>query len=179
MCHGVRNRTASFHVRAMATNVWQTASYGGYRWSIVRVEPATDAVQVFPLPDGSSRANLEPPTRGQGARRVWSDSRGVVWVSEWNGGNLARYDPVAGAWREWPLPGAAPRPDAVYVDDCDVVWLSDFSANAIVRFDPEAESFEVFELPSPGAQIRQILGRPGEVWGGESGTDKLLVIRTR
>jgi len=27
--------------------------------------------------------------------------------------------------------------------------------------------------------VRQILGRPGEVWGAESGTDKLVVIRTR
>jgi virginiamycin B lyase len=60
-----------------------------------------------------------------------------------------------------------------------MVWLSDFGANAMVRFNPELETFEVFDLPSPGAQIRQILGRPGEVWGGESGTDKLVVVRTR
>jgi virginiamycin B lyase len=47
-----------------------------------------------------------------------------------------------------------------------------------VRFDPTHESFKVFSLPSPGANVRQILGRPGEVWGAESGTDKLVVIRT-
>ena len=29
-----------------------------------------------------------------------------------------------------------------------------------------------------GAQVRQILGRPGEVWAPESGTDRLVVIRT-
>ena len=27
---------------------------------------------------------LEPPTLDQGARRVWSDSDGNIWVSEWN-----------------------------------------------------------------------------------------------
>jgi virginiamycin B lyase len=48
-----------------------------------------------------------------------------------------------------------------------------------VRFDPEQELFRFFELPSTGANIRQILGRAGEVWGAESGTDKLVVIRTR
>ena len=122
---------------------------------------------------------LEPPTDRQGARRVWSDSQGVIWVSEWDGGKLARYDPTSEGWDEWDLPGTSPRPYAVYVDEADMVWLSDFGANALVRFDPQLESFEVFELPSPGAQIRQILGRPGEVWGGESGTDKLVVIRTR
>jgi virginiamycin B lyase len=28
-----------------------------------------------------------------------------------------------------------------------------------------------------GADVRQMLGRPGEVWGGESGTDRLVAIR--
>ncbi|HET6642969.1 MAG TPA: hypothetical protein VFG93_06810, partial [Gaiellaceae bacterium] len=36
---------------------------------------------------------LRPPTRNQGARRVWSDSRGRIWVSEWNAGKLGMYDP--------------------------------------------------------------------------------------
>jgi len=31
---------------------------------------------------------IEPPARRQGARRVWSDSKGNVWVAEWNSGNL-------------------------------------------------------------------------------------------
>ena len=60
-----------------------------------------------------------------------------------------------------------------------MVWLSDIGANAIVRFDAATELFEAFELPSAGANVRQILGRPGELWGAESGTDKLVVIRTR
>ena len=42
---------------------------------------------------------IEPPTAGQGARRVWSDSRGRIWVSEWNAGQVAVYDPATGAWR--------------------------------------------------------------------------------
>jgi virginiamycin B lyase len=70
-------------------------------------------------------------------------------------------------------------PYAVYVDENDMVWLSDFGANTLVRFDPESEVFELFPLPSPAANVRQILGRTGEVWGAESGTDKLVVIRTR
>ena len=122
---------------------------------------------------------LEPPTPGQGARRVWSDSSGRIWVSEWNAGQLAALDPATGEWREWLLPGDQPMPYAVYVDENDQIWLSDFGANALVRFDPQQEQFEQFFLPSPGADIRQILGRPGEIWGAESGTDKLVVIRTR
>jgi virginiamycin B lyase len=121
---------------------------------------------------------LEPPTPNQGARRVWPDSQGRVWVSEWNAGQVAVYDPTTQEWKEWPLPGDNPMPYAVYVDRQDMVWLSDFAANALVRFDPMKETFKVFSLPSPEANVRQILGRPGEVWGAESGVDKLVVIRT-
>jgi len=64
------------------------------------------------------------------------------------------------------------------VDAQDQVWLSDVNANALLRIDPTIERFESFPLPSSNAQVRQLLGRPGEVWGAESGTDKLAVIRT-
>lgn len=121
---------------------------------------------------------LDPPTPNQGAHRVWSDSQGRIWVSEWNTGQVAVYDPVIGQWQEWRLPGSNPQAYAVYVDEQDQVWLSDFGANALVRFDPITETFEVFTLPSSPANVRQILGRPGEIWGAESGVDKLVVIRT-
>jgi virginiamycin B lyase len=120
---------------------------------------------------------IDPPTPGQGARRVWADSRGQIWVSEWNAGQVGRFDPRTGEWREWRLPGARPMTYAVYVDERDSVWLTDFGGNSIVRFDPNTESFEQFELPLRNAAVRQLLGRPGEVWGAESGQDRLVVIR--
>lgn len=122
---------------------------------------------------------IEPPTPGQGARRVWPDSKNRIWVSEWNAGKVAMYDPATKGWKEWRAPGERPGIYAVFVDDRDQVWLTDFGANAIVRFDPEKERFESYPIPSPGAAVRQLLGRTGEVWGAESGKDKLVVIRTR
>jgi virginiamycin B lyase len=87
-------------------------------------------------------------------------------VSEWNAGTVAVYTPATGRWQEWRLPGDAPMAYAVYVDETDAVWLSDFGANALVRFDPETEKFTTIPLPSSPANVRQILGRDGEVWGG-------------
>src|ERR671924_2354823 len=52
---------------------------------------------------------IDTPTPGGGARRVWSDSTGRLWVTEWFAGNLAMYDPADGAWQEWPLPGDSPQ----------------------------------------------------------------------
>lgn len=122
-------------------------------------------------------AVIEPKTPNVGTRRVWSDSKGRLWVSEWNAGNLSVYDPATKTWQVFKLPGAEPHAYAVFVDDKDKVWVSDFGANAILRFNPESSEFESFPSDKPGADVRQMLGRPGETWGAESGTDRLVVIR--
>jgi virginiamycin B lyase len=109
---------------------------------------------------------------------VWSDSKGRLWVSEWNSGNVSVHDPADGSWRQWKLPGERPRTYSVYVDDKDIVWLTDFAANAIVRFDPATERFHSFPSDKPSANVRQMDGRPGQAWGGESGTNRLVVIET-
>jgi virginiamycin B lyase len=142
--------------------VWYASLAGSH---IARIHLSTGKAKV-----------VRPPTRGQGARRIWSDSHGRLWVSEWNIGKVARYDPATRRWREWRLPGAA-QPYAVYVDEKDVVWLTDFAASAIVRFSPAAGRFTTFRLRA-GANVRQLLGRRGEVWGAESGADRLVVVRT-
>jgi virginiamycin B lyase len=141
--------------------VWYASLAGSH---IARIDLASGAARPF-----------DPPTAGQGARRVWSDSRGRLWVSEYNAGKVGVYDPRSKRWREWRLPGENPLPYAVYVDETDRVWLSDFGANALVRFDPEAERFDSMRLRTPGANVRQLLGRQREVWGAESGADRLIV----
>ena len=89
------------------------------------------------------------------------------------------YDPRSKRWREWRVPGANPMIYAVYVDERDKVWLTDFGSNALIRFDPATSRFTNVRLPSANAEVRQLLGQPDEVWGAESGTDKLVVVLTR
>src|SRR5688572_20738192 len=60
--------------------IWYASLAGSH---IARVETATGAATV-----------VEPPTARQGARRVWSDSRGRIWVSEWDAGQVAVHDPA-------------------------------------------------------------------------------------
>ena len=124
---------------------------------------------------------IEPPTPRQGARRVWSDSRGRLWITEYNAGQLGRYDPRSGEWREWRLPGADPRPYAVYVDELDQVWLSDTGisgggADNLVLFLPASETFISIPISQP-SRVAQLGGIPGQVWGAERGRDHLVVVR--
>ena len=144
-------------------DIWYCSLAGSY---IARIDRATGESLV-----------VEPPTKDQGARRVWSDSRGRIWVSEWSSGNLSMYDPAKKAWRAWMPPQKDAQTYAVYVDARDQVWIAEWTGNAVYRFDPAAEKFERFDFPRPGTRIRQILGRPGEVWLPESGTEHITVIR--
>lgn len=183
--------------------LWFTGQEGIYGW----LDPATGQMEVEPAPEGPGPYGIthtpggtvfyaslagsyvgeikagdvivhEPPTVDQGARRVWSDSMSRVWVSEWDSGQVSRYDPETDDWATWELPGSEAATYAVYVDDRDIVWLSDFGGNAIVRFDPTTETFTQYPLPHNPGNVRQILGRPGEVWGAESAADHLILIRT-
>jgi virginiamycin B lyase len=120
---------------------------------------------------------VEPPRKGVGPRRIWSDSKGMLWSSFWNAGGVGRYDPDKKAWTHYPMPRSRSGTYAVYVDDKDRVWATDWQANAIQRFDPVSERYETFPSDHRSSNVRQLLGRPGETWGGESGTDRLVVVR--
>ena len=67
-------------------DVYYASLAGSY---VGRIDPKTGEATV-----------LNPPTPNQGARRVWADSKGRIWVSEWNAGKVAVYSPSAGTWRE-------------------------------------------------------------------------------
>jgi virginiamycin B lyase len=133
---------------------------------IAHIDTATHAVTV-----------VEPPRKGVGPRRIWSDSKGMLWSSFWYAGALGRYDPEKKVWTTYPMPQSKNGTYSVYVDDKDRVWATDWPANAIQRFDPATERFATFPSDKRGAQIREMQGRPGEAWGGESGNDRLVVVR--
>jgi virginiamycin B lyase len=191
--------TATFDRRGVLWFTGQSGIYG-------RLDPRTGAMRVFRAPlgegpygitttpsgqvwyaslAGSHIARIDvrtgkatvvrPPTADQGARRIWSDAKGRLWVSEWNAGKVGRYDPTTRSWREWDVPGPA-QTYAVFVDANDVVWLTDFGRSGLWRFVPATGRFTRVPLRAD-ANVRQLHGRPGEVWGAESGADRLVVVR--
>ncbi|MDM7955850.1 PQQ-binding-like beta-propeller repeat protein [Blastomonas sp.] len=145
--------------------VWYVSLAGSH---LAKIDSATGEISV-----------IEPPTPGAGLRRVWADSQGDLWITGWNSGELYRYRPSNTSWKTWKLPGDAPKAYAVYVDERDMVWVSDFGDNSTRVFDPRTEKFTArYPGSGEGANVRQILGRKGEVMLPESGTERMMVIRT-
>ena len=129
---------------------------------------------------GSGEATvIAPPTKDQGARRVWSDSKGQIWVSEWLSGNLSMYNPIEKTWKVFKPPVEMPKTYSVYVDDKDMVWITEWTSNAIMRFDPRTQKWDSFPSDMRGAAVRQMLGRTGEAWGAESSNDRLVVVHEK
>jgi virginiamycin B lyase len=146
--------------------VWYTSFAGNH---IVGIDPKTLKATVVELPD---------PVAG-GARRIWADSKGRLWLATWGTGELLRYDPADNSWAAYKLPGLGPRGYSVYVDEKDFVWVSEFMANAILRFDPATESFIAFPSERNTVQLLQMAGRGNKVWGGEQGANRLVSIEPR
>ena len=143
--------------------VWYASLAGDH---IARIDTVSGDALVVP-----------PPKARVGPRRIWSDSKGLLWVSFWNTGEVGRYDPIGKTWKVWAIPDSGAGCYAVYVDDKDKVWLTDWTNNAIVRFDPATEKFESFPSNRRRADVRQLNGRAGEIWGAESDGDRLVVVR--
>ena len=115
-------------------------------------------------PPPPKRGVVEGDVGGWKFRRFQPMSEPEVWVE----GNKAQ------VYTASYVTDAAEK--AGHVDDKDVVWRSDFGRSGLWRFAPATGRFARIPLRA-GADVRQLLGRPGEVWGAESGADRLVVVR--
>jgi virginiamycin B lyase len=138
--------TATFDRRG---TLWFTGNAGVYG----RLDPATGNMQVFDAP------------RGPGPYGITATPDGTVWYASLAGNHIARVDPATGQATviEPPTPGQGARR----------IW-----SDSLVRFDPATEAFSSHPLPDNPGNVRQILGRPGEVWGAESAADALVRLKT-
>ena len=84
-----------------AGDVWYCSLAGNY---IAKLDLATGKPTV-----------VEPPTKRFGPRRIWSDSKGILWSSLWHAGGIARYDPAGNKWTVYPMPQSRSGTYSVYV----------------------------------------------------------------
>ncbi|HLO78086.1 MAG TPA: hypothetical protein VK196_16650, partial [Magnetospirillum sp.] len=95
------------------------------------------------------RLTLHPlPTARALPIAVVAAEDGGVWVTEWDGRKLARYD-GAGKWREYPVPEGEDAPIALAFARDGGVWFSTLLAYDVFRLDPASGAVTRHAVPPP------------------------------
>ena len=107
-----------------------------------------------------------------------SDLDGMLWVTYFGNGMLARVDPVAmKVVKEYPMPGGNAGPYAVTVDGTGIVWANEINTDTVVRLDPASGEMRVVRLPSSNVGIRKmIVDARGRLWYMGSHNGRLGVV---
>ena len=186
-----------------AGNVWFTGQ-GGY---LGKLERASGKVSEIPMPGGPYGLAIDKQGRiwvcrmganalgiydpksgktdelrtgsGSRPRRIAAAPDGMLWVTYYGNGKLARVDPVAKkVVKEYAMPaGERAGPYAVVVDGAGRVWANEIDTDTVALLDPKTERFRVFQLPSRDVGIRKaIVDAEGRFWYMGSHSGKLGVI---
>ena len=138
-----------------AGNVWFAQFNARDHQDIGMVDVKTNKVTHF-----------QPPA-GVTPRRLKIDSHGMVWIGDYFGGSLTRFDPGSKEFKVFRLPGPMPTPYGVAIDHDDNVWYASMYTDVIGRLDPKTG--KVTEYPVALRRARHPrhvrgFGRPHLVW---------------
>ena len=186
-----------------AGNVWFTGQ-GGY---LGKLDRASGKMSEIPMPGGPYGLAIDKQGRiwvcriganalgiydpksgktdelrtgsGSRPRRIAAAPDGMLWVTYYGNGKLARVDPMAKkVVKEYAMPaGERAGPYAVAVDGAGRVWANEIDTDTVALLDPKTERFRVFQLPSRDVGIRKaIVDAEGRFWYMGSHSGKLGVI---
>jgi virginiamycin B lyase len=185
-------------------DIWFTGQSGGY---LGRLERASGRMTEIPMSGGPYGLAIDPSGRiwvcrmgmnamgihdpktgktsalstgaGSRPRRVAAAPDGMLWVTYYGNGRLAKIDPRAmKVVKEYPMPaGNGAGPYAVTVDAAGRVWANEIDTDTVAVLDPATEQFRVIALPSKGVGIRKaIVDAEGRYWYMGSHNGRLGVI---
>jgi virginiamycin B lyase len=115
---------------------------------------------------------------GSRPRRVATDPSGMLWITLYGKGQLAKLDPATmKVVKAYPLPGGDAGPYAVTVDGAGMVWTNEIETDTVVRLDPKSEKMQVVKLPSSNVGIRKMVtDAKGRLWYMGSHNGRLGVV---
>jgi virginiamycin B lyase len=111
-------------------------------------------------------------------RRIAAAPDGMMWVTLYGNGKLAKIDPAAmKVVNEYQLPAGNAGPYAVAVDGGGLVWVNEINTDTVVRLNPATDEMRVVKLPSKNTGIRKmIVDASGKLWYMGSHSGRLGVI---
>ena len=185
-------------------NIWFTGQGGGYLGKLDRKSSKVSEIpmsggpyglaidkqgRIWVCRMGANALGIHDPKTGKTEelrtgsgsrpRRIATAPDGMLWVTYYGNGMLAKVDPAAmKVVKEYPMPaGSSAGPYAVAVDGAGRVWANEIDTDTVALFDPKTEKFRVFELPSKRVGIRKaIVDAEGRYWYMGSHNGKLGVI---
>ena len=115
---------------------------------------------------------------GSQPRRIATAPDGMLWVTLYGNGRLAKVDPGAiKVVREYQLPAGNAGAYAVTVDGGGLVWVNEINTDTVVRLDPASDEIRVVKLPSKNVGIRKmIVDAGGRLWYMGSHNGRLGVV---
>jgi virginiamycin B lyase len=130
--------------------------------TIGRVDAKTDQVKTWVM-----------PTKGY-LRRLQIDSKGIVWVGEYEAGKIARFDPKTETFKEFDLPGPLATPYAMGIDRNDHIWYSSHDMDVLGRLDPATGKVTEYPAPYPENTMKEFfLDAQGRLWYGSPPNNKV------
>jgi virginiamycin B lyase len=120
------------------------------------------------------------PPAGVTPRRLKIDSKGMVWIGDYFGGSLTRFNPTNGEFKVFKLPGPMPTPYGLEVDNDDNVWYASMYTDVMGKLDPKTG--KVTEYPSPYGERGtrdMVVDTKNRIWYGAQPYFKAGYIRVR
>jgi len=134
---------------------------------IVRFDPKTGQITELAFGKGSQ------------PRRTAVAPDGMLWVSLYGTGKLAKIDPAANRIvKEYELPGGPNSgPYTVNADADGRIWISAIQTDSVIMLDPRTDAMRVFKLPTRDTGVRKAaIDAEGRYWYVGSHAGRLGVI---
>lgn len=131
--------------------------------TIARVDPATRAMLVEPLPGIDQPSDL----------LVGPD--GDLWITAQDSDGLGRYDPDTGQLTVHPTPGVD-GPTRLTLGPDGNIWFTGIDNDSVGRFDPDTDHLDAFPLAGVDRPWGVAAGPDGNIWVTGSGNDTVAAV---
>jgi virginiamycin B lyase len=129
--------------------------------------------------DTDKITKFQPPA-GVTPRRIKLDSKGMVWMGDYFGGSLTRFDPNTKEFKVFKLPGPMPTPYGVGVDHNDNIWYASMYTDVIGKLDPQTGKITVYPSPYGERGTRDMFeDNQGRMWYGAQPYYKAGYVKLR
>jgi streptogramin lyase len=144
-----------------------------------RIRTIVDSAEYMALPDTMrSRAQIHR-VRAR-ARRLAADSAGNLWLTDYRGSRVIRFDPRRRALTSFRSLARGTSPYGIATTRGGLVVYSATGIDALMILDPESGARTSLDIPTPRGTVRHLWidEARGNVWLPMSDVGKLAVART-